>query len=341
MGKKPHGLVSTLFHSMYSWPLPEVHVVLHARVHVWHPMHLLMSNTAATCRSGRDSSYSYFIIRPSCQFFTSGIPSPPVLAGEVPFHHDSLVRRPESLGCGTPQPRSPDAAWLRPRDLDVRLLRGAARAVDVHLETLADELAVVTLPHEAVCEESGFEPRARDALMGAVAVHRLIPRARALRKAVLAGLVALDTPVRRDVHVDPRARGATRHVQVVPRAHEPTHDAVVVPVALPAAEGAIGRVPVDPDVVAILAAQVLRVERVHVHVPLADVGRALVVAVEVPERPEQEDRDVLRCRHGVARVAVLRCVQDELEPLTRQRMSRPLHVRPALHHVPDLANLRG
>jgi hypothetical protein len=38
---------------MYSWPLPEVHVVLQAMVQVWQAMHLLVSNTAAACRVGR------------------------------------------------------------------------------------------------------------------------------------------------------------------------------------------------------------------------------------------------------------------------------------------------
>src|SRR3989304_4590243 len=58
---------------MYSVPLPLVHVVLHAIVHVWHPMHLLMSKTALTWRFGRDSAYSYAIERFSCQLKTSGI----------------------------------------------------------------------------------------------------------------------------------------------------------------------------------------------------------------------------------------------------------------------------
>jgi hypothetical protein len=41
---------------MYSWPLPDVQHVLQAMVHVWQPMHLLVSNTAAAWRWGRDSA---------------------------------------------------------------------------------------------------------------------------------------------------------------------------------------------------------------------------------------------------------------------------------------------
>jgi hypothetical protein len=29
---------------MYSWPLPDVQHVLHAMVHVWQPMHLLVEH---------------------------------------------------------------------------------------------------------------------------------------------------------------------------------------------------------------------------------------------------------------------------------------------------------
>ena len=42
---------------MYSWPLPEVQVVLQASVQVWQAMHLLMSKTAANCFCGRLSGY--------------------------------------------------------------------------------------------------------------------------------------------------------------------------------------------------------------------------------------------------------------------------------------------
>jgi len=50
-------LLSTLFQSMYSWPLPDVQVVLQASVQVWQAMHLFVSNTAANCRCGRFSGY--------------------------------------------------------------------------------------------------------------------------------------------------------------------------------------------------------------------------------------------------------------------------------------------
>ena len=42
-----------LFQSMYSWPLPQVQVDLHATVQVWHAMHLLVSMIMQNWRSGR------------------------------------------------------------------------------------------------------------------------------------------------------------------------------------------------------------------------------------------------------------------------------------------------
>src|SRR5581483_9279160 len=40
VGKPVPGLVSTLFHHMYSVPLRSVQMFLHAMEQVWHPMHL-------------------------------------------------------------------------------------------------------------------------------------------------------------------------------------------------------------------------------------------------------------------------------------------------------------
>src|SRR3972149_4424092 len=73
IGKDPHGLVSTLFHHMYSWPFPEVQVVLQAIVQVWQAIHLLISKTAAICFRGLTSSYQYSMYRPSCQLYTFAI----------------------------------------------------------------------------------------------------------------------------------------------------------------------------------------------------------------------------------------------------------------------------
>jgi hypothetical protein len=55
---------------MYSWPWPEVHVVLQASVQVWQAMHLLVSKTAANCFFGRFSGYQYDISLPICQLWT-------------------------------------------------------------------------------------------------------------------------------------------------------------------------------------------------------------------------------------------------------------------------------
>src|SRR3990172_2857014 len=127
-GKEPQGFVSTLFQNMYSWPLPEVHVVLQAIVQVWHAMHLLMSNTALTCFVGRDSAYSYFIDRSSCQLNTSAISTAPVVPVEVGLHRRALVLRPEALRGGAPQAHPADAAVLGPGDPDEGLLGGGGRA---------------------------------------------------------------------------------------------------------------------------------------------------------------------------------------------------------------------
>src|SRR5512143_470904 len=43
------GLVSTLFHHMYSVPRRSVQRFLHARLHVWQPMHLSRWDTIETC----------------------------------------------------------------------------------------------------------------------------------------------------------------------------------------------------------------------------------------------------------------------------------------------------
>ena len=43
--RKPYGFDSTLFQKFVSCPLPLIQQVLHAIVHVWQAMHLLMSNT--------------------------------------------------------------------------------------------------------------------------------------------------------------------------------------------------------------------------------------------------------------------------------------------------------
>ena len=48
VGKPVPGLVSTLFHHMYSVPLRSVQMLLHAIEHVWHPMHLSRWNTIET-----------------------------------------------------------------------------------------------------------------------------------------------------------------------------------------------------------------------------------------------------------------------------------------------------
>src|SRR6516165_7786731 len=43
------GLVSTLFHHMYSAPLRSVQMFLQAMLHVWHPMHLSRWKTIEIC----------------------------------------------------------------------------------------------------------------------------------------------------------------------------------------------------------------------------------------------------------------------------------------------------
>src|SRR5215471_778013 len=49
VGKPVPGLVSTLFHHMYSAPLRSVQMFLQAMLHVWQPMHLSRWKTIATC----------------------------------------------------------------------------------------------------------------------------------------------------------------------------------------------------------------------------------------------------------------------------------------------------
>src|SRR5574341_713758 len=49
VGKPVPGLVSTLFHHMYSAPLRSVQMFLQATEQVWHPMHLSRWKTIETC----------------------------------------------------------------------------------------------------------------------------------------------------------------------------------------------------------------------------------------------------------------------------------------------------
>ena len=66
-----------LFQSMYSWPLPQVQVLLQAIVQLWHAMHLFVSMIMQNCFSGRAPSYGYSMSRPSCQLLTFGTVSSP------------------------------------------------------------------------------------------------------------------------------------------------------------------------------------------------------------------------------------------------------------------------
>src|SRR5215472_13236034 len=49
VGKPVPGLVSTLFHHMYSVPWRSVQMFLQAMLHVWQPIHLSRWNTIETC----------------------------------------------------------------------------------------------------------------------------------------------------------------------------------------------------------------------------------------------------------------------------------------------------
>src|SRR3972149_7906447 len=49
VGKPVPGLVSTLFHHMYSVPLRSVHKFLQEMLQVWQPMHLSRWNIMETC----------------------------------------------------------------------------------------------------------------------------------------------------------------------------------------------------------------------------------------------------------------------------------------------------
>src|SRR4030067_243273 len=86
------------------------------------------------------------------------------------------------------------------------------------------------------------------------------------------GFMPLDGAVGGPEHMEPRPHGPHGHVRIVPGADLPPHHAVVVRLGLPAAEGPVRGVPVDPDVVPVLDPEGLRVEGVDVHVPLAHVG---------------------------------------------------------------------
>src|SRR5215475_12437663 len=60
VGNPVPGLVSTLFHHMYSVPARSVQMFLQAMLHVWHPMHLSRWKTIEICMrtSMGDSSIS-------------------------------------------------------------------------------------------------------------------------------------------------------------------------------------------------------------------------------------------------------------------------------------------
>src|SRR3990172_2634613 len=56
------GSVFTVHHHWYSLPSSRVHSTLQATEQVWQPMHLLRSNTMATCRSRGAALFSFVVI---------------------------------------------------------------------------------------------------------------------------------------------------------------------------------------------------------------------------------------------------------------------------------------
>ncbi len=86
---------------------------------------------------------------------------------------------------------------------------------------------------------------------------------------------------------------------------------VVFGLFLPAPEGPVARVRVDPYVVAVLHAQLLGIQRVYVYVAFGHEGLSLIVAVDVAEGPEEDGHHVGVDGHGVGSVAVLGRVEDE------------------------------
>ncbi len=89
---------------------------------------------------------------------------------------------------------------------------------------------------------------------------------------------------------------------------------------VPAAEGEIVGVAVDPYVVAVGYAKRLGVRWVDVDVHLTGAGRTLVAPVHVAERAEQRRHEIGVDRHGVRTVAIFRRVEDVTEALVPERM---------------------
>ena len=209
----------------------------------------------------------------------------------------------------------------------------------IRQEPFADRLPEDPLAHERIGHQRRLQPAARGRLVGAGPEHRLVARARVLGKAVLPHPLSFDRARRRAVHVEPHARHPPRRPRVIARPADEPRKRVVARVLLPAAERAILRVGIDPDVVTVLHAKFDRVRGVHVHVALVDERHPLVATVEVTEGTEQHRDHVGVDRHRVGAMAVLRCVKDKAETFGGTRMRGLPALLPRHHDVASAARL--
>ena len=123
--------------------------------------------------------------------------------------------------------------------------------------------------------------------MPAVAERGLIVGAGVLRETVRPGLVPLNAPVARLVHVEPHPDDPSGDARIEACSTHQARDLVVRVVRLPAAVRPILRIGVDPDVVALLETKGPAVVRVDVGIRLVHPGLPLVSTVDVGEWPEQ------------------------------------------------------
>ena len=111
-------------------------------------------------------------------------------------------------------------------------------------------------------------------------------------------------------------------------------------VVLPADIRPVDGIGVDIHVVAVVDAQVLGRLRVHVDLPLADSGRAFVLAVGVAEIVAQDEIPIGHRPLGMDRMARLGRGAEEAVALSPQRVLSLLHLGPGHLVVGDGANVR-
>ena len=122
--------------------------------------------------------------------------------------------------------------------------------------------------------------------------------------------------------VVPHPRDATRSSRIVSGPRHQSRDLVPLWIFLPAMEGAVVRVGVDPNVIAVLDTQRLRIQGMHVDVHFGNRRHPPVGAGHVSKGPKPDGNDVDVGWGCVRAVSILGRVEDEVVTVLPKRMVR-------------------